>query len=259
MSEIFATMKRLVLEAGELLEDRELSDNVTVKGDADYVTMSDFTVQERLRERLADAFPDVAFVAEEKKANAYDPSGRAFILDPVDGTTNLLHGFRYSAISLGYYENGVPTAGVIYNPFLKELYTAQRGCGAALNGRTIHARERHSLHDCLAIVEFSPYYKHESDHTFRMMHGLFDKVQDIRSMGAAAIDLMQLASGRADVFMSKKLQPWDYAAAQVILIEAGCRVSCFDGSELRMDRGCDIIAAADGGFEELAKYAEEFA
>lgn len=70
---------------------------------------------------------------------------------------------------------------------------------------------------------------------------------------------MQLASGRADVFMSKKLKPWDYAAAQVILIEAGCRVSCFDGSELRMDRGCDIIAAADGVFEELAKYAEEFA
>ena len=99
MSEIFETMKRLVLEAGDLLEDRELSDNVTVKGDADYVTMSDFTVQERLRERLADAFPGVAFVAEENKANNYDPSGRAFILDPVDSTTNLMHGFRYSAIS----------------------------------------------------------------------------------------------------------------------------------------------------------------
>ena len=259
MSKILETIKRLVLEAGELLEDRELSGSVTVKGDADYVTMSDLSVQERLRERLAELFPDVVFVAEESKANPYDPNGRAFILDPVDGTTNLMHGFRYSAISLGYYEHGVPTAGVVYNPFLGELFSAERGCGAFLGDRPIHARRRESLHECLALVEFSPYYKGESEHTFCMMHGLFDKVQDIRSMGAAAVDLMQLAAGRADAFMSKKLKPWDYAAAQVILTEAGCRVSCFDGSEWRMDCGCDIIAATDGVFDELADYARQFA
>lgn len=259
MSAIFENMKRLVREAGALLEDRELSGNVTVKGDADFVTMSDITVQEHLRAELEKLYPDIAFVAEENKENAYDKSGAAFILDPVDGTTNLMHGFRYSAISLGFYDHGVPTAGVVYNPFLDELFSAERGAGAFRNGRKIHARARERLHDCLALVEFSPYYKGESEHTFRMMHGLFSKVRDIRSMGAAAVDLMQLACGRADVFMSKKLKPWDYAAAQVILLESGCRVSCFDGSEWRMDRGCDIIAATDGVFDELAAYARDFA
>ncbi len=257
MSSLLDTMKKLVLEAGALLEDRELSENVTVKGDADYVTMSDITVQERLRERLAAAFPDATLVAEENKVNSYDAEGCAFILDPVDGTTNLMHGFRYSAISLGYYEHGVPRAGVVYNPFLDELFSAERGCGAFLNDRRIHARERREMSECLAVVEFSPYYKEESRQSFELMHGLFDRVQDIRSMGAGAVDLMQLAAGRADIFMSKKLKPWDYAAAQVILTEAGCRISCFDGSPLRMDRGCDIIAAADGVFDQLADYAAQ--
>lgn len=254
---MLAVMERLVLEAGALLEDRELSERVTVKGDADYVTMSDIAVQQHLQRRLAEEFPDAALIAEEGRTAAYDPSGRAFILDPVDGTTNLMHGFRHSAICLGYYECGVPTAGVIYNPFLKELFSAERGGGARLNGRPIHARPRSELRECLAMVELSPYYKEESAASFELIHGLFDRVQDIRALGASAVDLMQLAVGRADVFMSKKLKPWDYAAAQVILTEAGCRISCFDGSALRMDRGCDVIAATDGVFDQLAEYAGE--
>lgn len=252
-------LKALVLEAGKILCDRCLSGDVTVKGDADFVTKADFTVQEFMRRELGARYPEVAFIAEENKLNGDGADGAAFILDPVDGTTNLMHGFNQSVVSLGYFEGGQGIHGVVYNPFLGELFTASRGKGAYLNGEPIHCKERHKFSECIAIVEFSPYYKEQSVETFEMMRRLFVQVQDIRSIGAAAVGLMNVAAGRADLFMSKLLKPWDYAAAEVILAEAGCRFSDFAGKAPSLGGVDHIIAGADGVFDQLAAFASEYA
>ena len=251
-------LKELVLRAGDLLTDTVLSRDVIVKGDSDFVTRADLSVQEFIRGELAAMYPDAHFIAEENKINEFGGCGDAFILDPVDGTTNLMHDFCQSVISLAYYKDGQGRMGVMYNPFTKELFYAERGKGAFLGDQPIHCKQRSALSECLAIVEFSPYYKENSAPIFEMMRRLFLKVHDIRSIGASAIDLAYLACGRADVFMSRDLKPWDYAAAQIILWEAGGDISDFGGRPLSLDGNTHIIAATAGVFAELAAFAKNF-
>ena len=251
-------LKALALRAGELLTDTVLSEDVTVKGDSDFVTRADTSVQEFMRRETALLCPEARFIAEENEINDYSRGGAAFVLDPVDGTTNLMHGFGQSVISLAYYEGREGICGVVYNPFTGELFSAERGCGAYLGDKRICGRKRDKMADCLAIVEFSPYYKETSIETFEMMRQLFLRVHDVRSLGASAIDLAYLACGRADVFMSRKLKPWDYAAAQIILREAGGDIANFAGKPLMLDGVTDIIAATNGVFDELCEFAKNY-
>ena len=251
-------LKELVLRAGDLLTDTVLSRDVIVKGDSDFVTRADLSVQEFMRGELAAMYPEAHFIAEENKVNDPGACGEAFILDPVDGTTNLMHDFCQSVISLGYYRDGRGIMGVMYNPFTKELFYAERGKGAFLGDKPIHCKNRAAMSECLAIVEFSPYYKENSAPVFEMMRQLFLKVHDIRSIGASAIDLVYLACGRADVFMSRDLKPWDYAAAQIILREAGGMTSDFGGRPLSLNSNSHVIAATAGVFAELAAFAKNF-
>ena len=165
-------LTELVLRAGELLTDTVLSEDVAVKGDSDFVTCADTAVQEFIRRETALLCPEARFIAEENQINDYSGSGAAFVLDPVDGTTNLMHGFGQSAISLAYYEGREGIYGVVYNPFTGELFRAERGCGAYLGDKRIYGKKRDKVADCLAIVEFSPYYKQTSADTFEIVRGL---------------------------------------------------------------------------------------
>ncbi|NLW73405.1 MAG: inositol monophosphatase [Clostridiales bacterium] len=237
--------------------DPALSSRVTVKNPADYVTGTDYAVQEYLRVALAGIYPGAALVSEENPQNNYG-SRAVWILDPIDGTTNLIHGYGKSAVSLALVADGEGVFGAVYNPFSDEMFTARRGGGAYLNGRPIHCAERRSLSECLANTETSPYYKESSEVSFEILRRLFLRCQDIRVLGSAALGLAYVAAGRADLFMSRNLKPWDHAATGIIIKEAGGCISDFSGRPLGYEGVECVIAGAPGIWDELREFAAEF-
>lgn len=238
--------------------DKKLSSDFTVKNEADYVTETDFAVQEYLRKALSEIYPSAEFVSEENKDNKYDAKA-VWILDPIDGTTNLMHGFGLSAVSLALYEGGKGVFGAVYNPFHKEMFTAVRNGGAFLNGQPIHCAERRRIKDCLANTETAPYYKETSGLTFEINRQLFLRCRDIRTLGSAALGLVYLAAGRADIFLSRNLKPWDHAAADIIIEEAGGMVSDFYGKPLKIDCVMSEIACVPGVSRELLEFTSVYA
>ena len=167
-----------VLEAGELLTDPAAVQSIRSKGETDYVTNVDVAVQAFLRERLVALAPDVQFMGEEQDNTGLDWSRPCWILDPVDGTTNLIHSFRHSAISLALAEGGQVVFGVVYNPYTEECFTARRGGGALRNGVPIQVSAVSRLEDSLLSAGTVPGQRELADAAFRQMRALYDRCQD---------------------------------------------------------------------------------
>ena len=232
-----------VQEAGACLSDPTALRCVRTKGETDYVTNVDLVVQELLRERLAALAPDVQFMGEEQDNTGLDWSRPCWILDPVDGTTNLIHNFRHSAISLALSEAGQILFGVVYNPYSGECFTAQRGQGAFCNGSPIRVSSADRLEDSLLSVGTVPGRRELADTAFRQMRALYDRCQDVRRNGCASLDLCWVACGRLDGYVELSLQPWDYAAGRLLVEEAGGRVTAPDGSPLSLCQGGPLLAS----------------
>lgn len=242
---------KLIKETKKIALDSGSAHEIKIKGAADYVTRVDMGVQEYLRPRLAELYPEIQFMSEEKDNSLVDMSGKVWILDPIDGTTNLIHDYRMSAVSLGLAENGTPVLGVVYNPFTGELFHAKKGDGAFLNGEPIHVSDAETLSSSLISVGTSPYYKDMADETFDTIKKVFAASEDIRRCGSAAMDLCYCACGRIDGYFERRLKPWDYAAGTVILREAGGRVTAMGGGEPSMRVPSDIIATNGSIHTEL--------
>ena len=223
-----------VQEAGACLSDPTALRCVRTKGETDYVTNVDLAVQELLRERLTALAPDVQFMGEEQDNTGLDWSRPCWILDPVDGTTNLIHRFRHSAVSLALTKAGQILFGVVYNPYSGECFTARRGQGAFCNGSPIRVSSADRLEDSLLSVGTVPGRRELADTAFRQMRTLYDTCQDVRRTGCASLDLCWVACGRLDGYVELSLQPWDYAAGMLIVAEAGGRVTAPDGSPLSL-------------------------
>ena len=223
-----------VQEAGACLSDPTALRCVRTKGETDYVTNVDLAVQELLRERLTALAPDVQFMGEEQDNTGLDWSRPCWILDPVDGTTNLIHNFRHSAVSLALSEAGQILFGVVYNPYSGECFTARRGQGAFCNGSPIRVSSADRLEDSLLSVGTVPGRRELADTAFRQMRALYDTCQDVRRTGCASLDLCWVAGGRLDGYVEDFLQPWDYAAGLLVVEEAGGRVTAPDGSPLSL-------------------------
>lgn len=236
-------LRKLVMETKSIALDSGSAHDITVKGKADFVTKVDIGVQEFLRPRLKEMYPDVQLMSEEKDNSGIDMSGRVWVLDPIDGTTNLIHDYRMSAVSLGMIENGVPVCGVVFNPFTDELYSAKAGCGAYLNGKRISVSGAESIGESLISVGTSPYYKELADENFEIIKRLFVASEDIRRCGSAAMDLCYTACGRIDGYFERRLKPWDYTAGIAILREAGGMVTALDGGEPSYSVPSDIAAS----------------
>lgn len=247
------TLIKIVKSVKNIICDREKAGMVAEKGKADFVTAVDLYVQNKIKKQLSDYFPIADFLGEEDKEikiNRYKP---VFILDPVDGTTNLIHDYKMSAVSLGLCENGSITKGVVYNPFTDELFTAERGYGAYLNGRPIHVSSAETLSQGLISVGTSPYEKERADSLFLLFKQIFLKAQDIRRSGSAALDLCYIAAGRTDGYFEQNLKPWDFAAGSLILQEAGGMITDFDGNNIDVFSNCDILAGTEGCHHEILK------
>ena len=226
-------VKNIILEAGNILKNREAAAHITVKGAADYVTEADKRVQDFIQKSLEKLYPEIQFLGEEKNNDAVDLSGQVWILDPVDGTTNLIHDYKRSCISLALADGGKITAGIVYQPYMEELFYAERGKGAYLNGNRIHVSNAKTMEECLLSVGTDPYNKEElGERIFRDIYRVFKDCQDIRRSGSAAIDLAETAAGRLDGFFEAKLNIWDYAAGQLLVEEAGGKVTDYKGNAL---------------------------
>ena len=232
-----------VLEAGELLTDPAAVQSIRSKGETDYVTNVDVAVQAFLRERLVALAPDVQFMGEEQDNTGLDWSRPCWILDPVDGTTNLIHSFRHSAISLALAEGGQVVFGVVYNPYTEECFTARRGGGALRNGVPIQVSAVSRLEDSLLSAGTVPGQRELADAAFRQMRALYDRCQDVRRMGCASLELCDVACGRLEGYVELSLQPWDYAAGLLLVEEAGGRVTAPDGSPLSLCQGGPLLAS----------------
>ncbi|GHF20154.1 inositol monophosphatase [Kordiimonas sediminis] len=217
---------------------------VSKKGPADFVSAADKRTEKLLVEELMLARPDYGFLLEEHgEIEGKDPKKR-FIIDPLDGTTNFLHGIPHFAISVAAEENGEVVAGVIYNPIMDELYWAEKGNGAFLNDARLRVSGRNKMEDSLLATGI-PFLGREGGDTFKAeLSAIMGQVAGIRRFGAASLDLAYVAAGRYDGFWESGLQPWDLAAGIIIVREAGGFVTDITGGDKILDRG-DVIAAND--------------
>jgi len=224
------------------------------------VTSADVAVQTFLQENLTMLLPGSAFFGEEGTAEAAKQE-YLWIVDPIDGTMNFSRGIGESAISVGLMEHGRPILGVVYNPFKEELFCAEAGKGAWLNGKKIGTSDM-TFDRSLFCTAWSLYDKRLAPRCMAIMEDVYGQCNDFRRFGTCALELCYLAVGRCDLFFEIRVFPWDHAAAELILREAGGVITGLDGERLPYDRTTPVIAANNGDnhrklLETVRKYIRE--
>lgn len=246
MQDIIELLKR----TKPFVENRERASHIKVKGPADYVTKVDTDIQNFLAKELGRLAPEIQFMGEEE--GLHEMSGDTYwILDPIDGTTNLIHDYQHSVVSLGLYDKGEITLGVIYDPYRGDVYYAQKGKGSFLNGNPIHVSDAAALDETIISIGTSPYDRELAEENFKRIQRVFDKSQDIRRTGTAALDLAYVACGRTGGFFEPRLSPWDFAAGMLLVTEAGGRVTNFAGEPLNLLKRGGVVATNGKVHEEL--------
>ena len=221
---------------------------VSTKRHNDFVTEVDQAAEQAVIQILLKAFPDYAILAEE--SGAQGKSDYVWIIDPLDGTTNFIHGFPQYCVSIGLRYKGTVTQAVIYDPGRNELYTATRGHGAYLNDRRIRVSKRAQLDDALIGTGFPFREIGNIDKYLPILGTVMGRTAGVRRAGAAALDLAYVAAGRLDGFWETGLSPWDMAAGSLLIQESGGLVSDFEGDGNYLDSG-NIVAGTPKVFTPL--------
>jgi myo-inositol-1(or 4)-monophosphatase len=225
---------------------------VSLKGPANFVSAADTRAEEILHKELSRARPGYGLLLEELgEVEGADRTHR-FIVDPLDGTTNFLHGIPLFAISIALERDRELVAGLIYNPASNEMFTAERGKGAFLNDRRLRVAARTELADCVIVTGIPHRGKSGQELFLKEMQAVMASSVGIRRTGAAALDLAWLAAGRLDGFWERNLRPWDLAAGIVILREAGGFVSDADGKDKMLEKG-SVVAGNETIQRQLLK------
>ena len=219
----------LVKDCGKVIltADREKMAIDTKSGIADLVTEYDKKIQEQLAIGLKKILPEAKFIGEEGSSDKLSDDGYAFVVDPIDGTTNFIKDFHISAISVALLEGKEVVAGVVYNPYLDEIFYAIKGQGAFCNGKKISVSSQ-PMSNALVLFGSSPYDKSLFKETLEILSEYFYKALDIRRCGSAALDLCSVACGRAEVYFELQTSPWDFAAGKLLVEEAGGVVTTLD-------------------------------
>jgi len=239
--------KGLIRDFGEL-ENLQVSK----KGPADFVSKADRRAERTLRTELSKARPAFGSLMEETGAVAGTDTSNRWIVDPLDGTTNFLHGIPHFAISIALERDGEPFAGVIYSPIQDEMYAAERGSGAFLNGRRLRVSGRRRLEESLFATGIP--FLGLADHALflRQLSAVMAIASGVRRFGSAALDLAYVAAGRYDGFWENGLNPWDIAAGIVLVREAGGFVTDLSGGR-KMFSGGGVLATNTALHEDLMR------
>jgi myo-inositol-1(or 4)-monophosphatase len=233
-SALINVMVKAARRAGRNL-NRDLGEienlQVSLKGPANFVSMADKRAEEMLYTDLAKARPGYGFIGEEGGTREGADKSHSWIVDPLDGTTNFLHGIPHFAISIGLAREGSVIAGVIYNPANDELYIAERGKGAFLNDQRLRVAGRRKLDECVIACGMPHIGRGDHQQALKELAALQNKIAGFRRFGAASLDLAFVAAGRVDGYWERNLSPWDIAAGQIMVKEAGGSISGMQGSD----------------------------
>jgi myo-inositol-1(or 4)-monophosphatase len=227
-------MSAIAREAGALLMDyfhQHLK--IEYKGEADLVTVADRASEVLIRDRIRKQWPAHDVLGEEQGLSDQGSEYRWYV-DPLDGTTNFAHGFPVFCVSMGLEHKGRRIAAVVYDPTRDELFSAELGKGARLNGEPIHVSKAATLKESLLATGFPSQKRHKNPNIY-FYHQITLHTHGVRRAGSAALDLCNVASGRFDGFWEFNLNPWDTAAGVLIVEEAGGKVTRFDGSPFAID------------------------
>ena len=234
----YAAVQALVKSTREIvLAKRELK--VSMKGASDFVTDVDLAISSYLKEELAKLDASVGFFSEEEAGCLHDD---CWILDPIDGTTNLVYDYQLSSVSLARYVSGQIVFGIVYNPFTQETFMAVRGEGAWYNGeRRLQVSDRPISQ---ALVEFGAgsTHKENTEENFGLAMEIFRHCVDVRRICSSALDLCYIAAGRIDGYFERVLKPWDVAAGSLILEEAGGIITDYAGAPLQFASKTSVVA-----------------
>ena len=234
---------KAALSAGNMIKSRVgKAQRIRFKGKINIVTDTDIKAEKLIVKTLKKAFPQYGFLAEEQYAK--NKGGDRWIIDPLDGTTNFAHGFPFFAVSIALEKAGQIMAGVVYDPMHEELFTAIKGKGAYLNKKKIKVSKVKNLSRAFLATGFSYNFKGKKDNNIDNFTKFILASMAVRRAGAAALDLCYVACGRFDGFWEMDLQPWDTAAAVLIIEEAGGIITQFDGSSFSNDKK-NILASND--------------
>lgn len=255
---LLATAVEAVVKAGDIqMAHFGSALRVDKKGAIDLVTEIDVEVERMFRALIRDRFPGHRVLAEEFGGGEHAESGYCWIFDPIDGTTNYAHGLPIFCSALALEIDGRVEIASVYDPTRKELFTAERGDGARLNGEPIRVTAAEALIDSLLCTGF-PYDVHGATDEIVGLFGAFvGRARAVRRLGSAAIDLCYVAAGRLDGFWELRLQPWDIAAGALLVEEAGGRVTAFDGAPFDVRAG-QIVASNGRIHDQLLATIREF-
>ena len=245
LEKIIATVRK----CGQLIKDA-YADSVSIKKEdpKNLVTEYDTMVQEILKDELLNIIPTASFLGEEGIQN-YNKEGYCFICDPIDGTTNFVKQLKHSGISVALLKDGVPILGVIYDPYLDEMFWAERGRGSFCNGQKIYTSSD-TLENSLIVFGTSPYNQSLHAKTWNLAAKSLKIGLDVRRMGAAVLDFASVAIGRYGIYWELEIQPWDYAAGVLLVQEAGGIVKTMDNKEITdFFQATSIVAMANNFVE----------
>jgi myo-inositol-1(or 4)-monophosphatase len=258
-SAILNVMIKAAYRAGRSLK-RDLGEvenlQVSLKGPRNFVTAADRRAEDIVREELAKARPDYGFLGEEGGARAGTDKSHRWIVDPLDGTTNFLHGIPHFAVSIALERNGAIVAALTYNPANDEVYVAERGKGAFLNDRRIRVAARQRLADAVVACGLPHHGRGDLALGRHEIAAAQQNYAGLRRFGAATLDLAWVAAGRFDAFWERDLSPWDMAAGILLVREAGGFVSDLDGGDAVLSKG-SIAAGNDTMHRELLRLMKE--
>jgi len=255
-------MSAIAREAGALLMQYfHQGLKIEYKGDADLVTAADRASEALIRERVSKQFPSHDVMGEEQGLKDRGSEYRWYV-DPLDGTTNFAHGYPVFAVSMALEHRSRDTeariAGVVYDPTRGELFSAEKGSGAQLDGKPIHVSKMAQLKECLLATGFPSHKRHKNPNIF-FYHQITLKTHGVRRAGSAALDLCNVACGRFDGFWEFNLNPWDTAAGVLLIEEAGGRVTRFDGSSFELNSRETLASNGLVHEELLHEFKEIFA
>jgi len=259
MNSYLPDLEAIAREAGRLLMGY-LARHVTIeyKGEVDLVTEADRASEKLIVERLRARWPEHGIVAEEGTRSEMDAEYRWYV-DPLDGTTNFAHGYPVFCVSIALVrQDGQLAVGVLYDPTRDEMFAAERGLGAKLNGQPIQVSQTEALAESILGTGF-PSHKRHKNPNIHFYHQITLRSHGVRRAGSAALDLANVACGRYDGFWEFNLNPWDTAAGVLLVQEAGGTVTRFDGSAFRLDSR-EVLASNGLIHQELVtNFAEIFA
>jgi myo-inositol-1(or 4)-monophosphatase len=254
-SAVLNVMVKAARRAGRSLK-RDLGElehlQVSLKGPRNFVTAADRRAEEMLRDDLEKARPGYGFLGEEGGMREGADKSHRWIVDPLDGTTNFLHGIPHFAVSIALERDGVIVAGLVYNPANEDLFLAERGKGTYLNDRRLRVAARTKLAEAVVACGLPHYGRGDLEVAHREIFAAQQHFAGLRRYGAATLDLAWLAAGRLDAYWERDLSPWDIASGIILVREAGGFVSDIDGKDAMLTKG-SVVAGNDTMHRELLK------